>query len=390
MEKNLPLITSAMLVLTHRCNLRCRYCFVNQKPESMSLETAFDAVRFLIHNAEQSGDVPQINFFGGEPMLMWDSIIVPLTTWIRSEYKKPFQIGMTSNGTLLNDDRIQFLKDYRINLLFSIDGAKPTQDYNRPYHNGKGSFDSLADIIPKVASNFRSATFRSTVIPPTCHHVFENIMFAKESGFNHFYIVPNVFEKWTEEHKIILKGELDKYVDYYIDEYHNARTPIAFSTLEDAFLDIKRINGAITANQYRTLTQCSACGKCGLGAGRYASIHPDGNIYGCQEMTSIGGSDNIFYIGNIYTGVENDRRVSLMNLFDSTPATGSNCNTCKYNRVCTGGCVANNYLINGSLSVNPDMFCWWQQIVLESAIRIMQTLGNEQNEQFKEKWSTQR
>lgn len=386
MEKKLPLITSAMFVLTHKCNLRCRYCFVHQKPESMIFETALQATKFLIQNAEQEGQIPSINFFGGEPMLMWDHIIVPLTEWIRQQYKKPFHLGITTNGTLLNNERIKFLKDHRIGVLLSIDGGKDTQDYNRPFHSGDGSFDCLKDIIPQVAQNFRSTTFRSTVIPETSSHVFENIMFAKDNGFRNFFIIPNVFEEWNDAQKEILSCELQKYANYYIDSYRNGDTPIEFSTLNDAFKDIKKINEAITNNQYRTMRQCIACGKCGLGANRYASIHPNGNIYACQEMTSNGDTDNIFYIGNIYDGVDDERRIALMKSFDSTQAFGLDCSKCKYNRICSGGCVANNYMINGNLSANPKMFCWWQQQILETAINIMQTLGAEENELFKRKW----
>lgn len=382
----LPKISSAMLVLTHECNLRCRYCFVEKKAERMSFDVALAAAQFLIKNAEENGDIPHINFFGGEPTLMWDSVIVPLTTWIRQEYKKPFTLGMTTNGILLSDDKISFMKKNKIGLLFSIDGAKETQDYNRPHHDGSGSFDTLRDIIPKIAANFPNATFRGTIIPETCRYTFDNIMFAKNSGFSNFYMVPNVFETWTDESKVVLMEEFNRYVDYYINEYRAGRSPIQLSTLEDAFLDIKKINMAIDKQHYRVMRQCHACGKCGLGSNRNASIHPNGDIYGCQEMTSNEGHDGIFYIGNVYSGVDDARRISLMNLFDSTQATGLNCDTCKYTRICNGGCVANNYLINGSLHINPPMYCWWQQIILDAAIRIMQTLGNEHNIKFRAKW----
>jgi uncharacterized protein len=356
----------------------------------MTYEVALDSAKFIIENAEAEGVVPHINYFGGEPTIMWDSIIVPLTTWIRQEYKKPFTLGITTNGTLLNDERIQFLKDNQIGLLFSIDGGKETQDYNRPYHNGEGSFDSLRDLIPKIAQNFRGSTFRSTVIPPTCQYTFDNIMFARDNGFTRFYIVPNVFEEWTEEEKATLKSEFDKYIDYYISEYRSGRIPIEFVSLRDSFRDIKKINNAVIGKQYRTLNQCFACGKCGLGANKNASIHPNGNVYGCQEMTSNEGDKSIFYIGSIYTGVEDDRRFSLMNAFDSAKSIGSNCGTCRYDRICNGGCVANNYLINGDLNIVPPMYCWWQQTVLDAAIRIMQTLGGDRNEMFRERWSRKR
>ena len=382
----LPKITTAMLVLTHECNLRCKYCFVHKKPEHMTYQTALDSVNFLIKNAEEEGVVPRLNYFGGEPMMMWDSIIVPLTNWIRNEYKKPFNLGITTNGTYLDDEKIEFIKKNKINLLFSIDGGKETQDYNRPYHDGTGSFDSLKDIIPKISANFKQATFRGTIIPPTCHFLFENIMFAKNNGFKKVYMVPNVFEEWDEDHKEVLKNEFNKYIDYYINEYRNNRIPINFVLLDNAFLDIKKINFAIDNTLYRSLHQCQACGKCGLGGTRSASIHPNGNIYGCQEMTSNEGDQSLFYIGNIYTGMANEKRKALMDSFDNKTATGLNCDTCRYNRICDGGCVANNYLIFNDVTINPPMYCWWKQLILEGAIHIIQTLGEEENALFKKQW----
>jgi radical SAM protein with 4Fe4S-binding SPASM domain len=109
-------------------------------------------------------------------------------------------------------------------------------------------------------------------------------------------------------------------------------------------------------------------------------------MYGCQEMTSNEGEDSLFYIGNIYTGVNDSRRKALMEKYDSEVANGSNCETCKYNRICDGGCVANNYLITGKLNKLPDEYCWWKQVLIEEAIYIMQTLGTEGNETFRMKW----
>jgi uncharacterized protein len=318
---------------------------------------------------------------------MWDSIIVPLTNWIRKEYQKPFTLSMTTNGTLLNEERIKFMKENGMSMLLSIDGAKETQDYNRPYHNNVGSsFDTLEKILPLVVENFPTTTFRMTAIPHTCHHVFDNIQFAESLGFRSFFVMPNEFEEWSDDKKLIFKNEISKYGDYYIDCMRNGKQPIIYSIFDSAMSDIKYINNAIAANQYRTSSKCKACGKCGLGASKFASVHPNGNLYGCQEMTSNEGDKSIFYIGNIYTGVEEDRRQALMDLFDSSTITGTNCESCRYNRICDGGCVANNYLANGSLTHLPKMHCWWKQTMLDEAVRVMQILGNEGNEMFRKKW----
>ncbi len=383
----LPKITSAMLVVTHACNLACRYCFVHQEPCHMSFEAALDAAKFLAVNAEESGQTPSVNFFGGEPMLMWDSIIVPLTEWIRKEYGKPFQLSVTTNGTLLTPERITYMKENHIGMLLSIDGREETQNYNRPYHSGEGSFETLSQTLPLVVENFPGTTFRMTAIPKTCGNTYENIRFAEASGFKSFFIMPNVFESWDTEARAALKGEISKYGEYYMECMRSGADPIRFSTFESAFSDIKAINNAVTRNEHRAGNRGKACGKCGLGASRFASIHPNGNVYGCQEMTSNEGEKSIFYIGSIYTGIEEERRTALMELFDREDHTGDACAKCRYNRICDGGCVANNYLLTGSLNKVPEVYCWWKRVVLNEAIRVMQTLGNEGNAMFRSRWA---
>lgn len=383
---NLPRITTAMLVVTHDCNLRCRYCFVDKNPCKMTYETAKAAAEFVIKNAEEDKVTPGINFFGGEPMLMWDSIIVPLVNWVRHEYKKPFHFGITTNGTLLNEERIQFMKDNNFSILFSIDGGKATQDYNRPYPNGTGSFDQLEPIIPLLLDKFPKTTFRMTAIPETCGNMFNDIMYAEQLGFKQFFVIPNVLQTWTDKDRAVLKAEFQKYGDYYIEQMRKNIEPISFSRFERAFNEIKAINKAIKRNEFRVDNRCKACGKCGLGASKYAAVHPNGNIYGCQEMTSNVGETSIFYIGNIFTGVEEDRRAALINEFNNTQSVGDDCQNCKYNRICDGGCVSHNFMTSESLNIVPPDHCLWNRIVLDEAIKVMQTLGAENNQMFKQRW----
>jgi sulfatase maturation enzyme AslB (radical SAM superfamily) len=44
----LPKIKSMYFILTHKCNLKCKYCFVNQSQEVMSYETACKGIDFLV------------------------------------------------------------------------------------------------------------------------------------------------------------------------------------------------------------------------------------------------------------------------------------------------------------------------------------------------------
>lgn len=61
-NKSFPKITSAFLILTNQCNLKCVYCFVNQNIKRMTYETALNSAKFLIKNAEDLKTTPMITF----------------------------------------------------------------------------------------------------------------------------------------------------------------------------------------------------------------------------------------------------------------------------------------------------------------------------------------
>lgn len=377
----LPLITSAFLNLTNSCNLACRYCFVEQKPEYMDLQTAKDAADILAGNAK--GGQASINFFGGEPLLMWDKIIVPLTRYIRKRYGDSFHLSMTSNCTLIDRRRAKFMRDHGIGLLFSMDGDRATQERNRPARNGSSSFDVLERKIPIILEYFPDVMFRSTVTPATAKDLYHDMLFAESRGFREFFTMPNCFEVWEESDT--LREQLRMYSEHYIERMRLGGRPIIFSQLEKYFRKILMRNSAIEKEERRTSKSCLACGKCGLGSGQHAGINLNGDITACQELFSHCG--NYFTVGNIYTGARDDLRGRLMADYDGMLATGDDCASCHLDRICDGGCVANNYLLSGDIHKVPHVYCMWSRLLFDEAVYIMETLGGEENETFKARWA---
>lgn len=111
--------TSAVVSLTDSCNNACPYCFVDFNPQRMKLETAIQTVEFLKKNClpEQK---PTFCFFGGEPLLEYDSIIVPLV----EKYGDSVTWSITTNGVALTEERIDFLAAHGVEILLSMDGTK--------------------------------------------------------------------------------------------------------------------------------------------------------------------------------------------------------------------------------------------------------------------------
>lgn len=380
-NKKLPLITSSFLTLTESCPLACEYCFVNQNPRHMTLDIAKRSADMLIQNALIQGEIPNINFFGGEPLMKWNEIIVPLVEYIKKDLNTKFSFSITTNGILLDKEKMEFMKKYKFGMLFSIDGDKETQDFNRPFHSGKGSFNTLKDKIPMVLEYYPDMTFRATISNKTVQHTFHNIKFADECGYNNMFFVPNVFVKWTKEEKEELTKQMRLFSDWYITNARNGKI-IRFNPMDVMLRDIKKINKYEQENKFREDNiNLIGQGKCGLGVNRFACIGTDGVIYGCQEMTSNVG--DIFVIGDIFNGVDDSKRLKLSSTFNKKIVKSNLCKDCKLNYICDGGCVANNFLINGDVNRPSDMWCFWQQLLLDEAIYICEILGNERNELFK-------
>jgi uncharacterized protein len=65
-------IRRVLLVLTSQCNLRCGYCYQNdKKPGRMDQDTMFRGIDLAFVSKH---DTVEITFFGGEPLLEMDSL----------------------------------------------------------------------------------------------------------------------------------------------------------------------------------------------------------------------------------------------------------------------------------------------------------------------------
>mgnify|MGYP001427190684 CR=1 FL=1 len=77
----------------------------------MSKETAEKAVEFAIAGSKMRHNL-ELDLFGGEP-LMNPEVVKHVINYVRRrefETGKNIKLTLTTNGTLLNDDIIQFLK----------------------------------------------------------------------------------------------------------------------------------------------------------------------------------------------------------------------------------------------------------------------------------------
>ena len=106
-------IKAMCLHISHDCNLRCDYCFAGTGDfgtghrMEMPLEVGKKAIDFLIEKSEGRRNL-ELDFFGGEPLMNF-GVVEEIVRYAREREKetgKNFRFTVTTNGTLLTEERI--------------------------------------------------------------------------------------------------------------------------------------------------------------------------------------------------------------------------------------------------------------------------------------------
>lgn len=367
-------IYNAIVNLTDNCNLRCPYCFTEHNTRKIDMGTMKAAISFILKEVDRSDKklIPSIAFFGGEPMLRYEDIIKPTIYWAEEtglvkNYNLRFT--MTSNGTLFNEENLKFLSDHQVGLLLSMDGDKYTQDNQRPGVNGQSSFDMInTDLILKY---YPGVTFRSAIEPRNVSHMLENYIFARNKGFKNYFITPNLYAEWTDDQLKIAMEQLACIAQVIYNDVSTDQTPLEWNDFKQTIQEL------FIPNEYKI-----DYGHCGIGTVS-VGISTNGDLNGCQEHNTYIDHD-IFYIGNIFTGIDKEKHKRLLSAFREKdhPVFKDNpnrCNSCEFYNHCASHFCPSYNMGNGSLIVNCKANCYWKQFVYNLALIWVQQAEIENN-----------
>lgn len=382
------------------CNIDCTYCFYLHKSgllhhpahSRMGDDVLENHIRQYIE--AQTGEEVIFSWQGGEPTLMglpfFQKVVV-----LQAKYAKPGQRienDLQTNGLLLDDRWIRFLKTHRFHVGLSIDGPRDLHDRFRVTKNGKPTFDlvmAAAKLLREADIPFAALCVvnRENALRPREVYRF----LADELGTWRIQFTPAVEPRQFETDAPALThdqprqsdprarpGQPDSIVtDWSVDPVDYGRF---LSEVWDEWLatDIGRVH----VNLFETAvaqaagmpaqmcTQSEFCGKA-------LAVEHDGEVYSCDHFVY-----PEYRIGNI-------GQTHLGNLAFSAPQESfgraksatlpQQCRDCAYLRLCWGECPKNrlirtdagdaglNYLCSGLYAfydhIGPDV------------VRILQGLG---------------
>jgi uncharacterized protein len=147
---------SAWLHVTDRCNLRCPYCYLPHRREDLSPANGRAAIAATFRSAiAHHYQSVKLKYAGGEPFIRFP-FIVELHQYAQSlaaQHNLALDGVILSNGTLLTAEAIQTMRALGLRLMISLDGLGEAHDSQRPYANGRGSFDDVLDGINLAQEN---------------------------------------------------------------------------------------------------------------------------------------------------------------------------------------------------------------------------------------------
>jgi uncharacterized protein len=315
-------LASLVLHVAHDCNLRCSYCYADfgrygSDPGIMTAEMAIEhAKRFF----DQLGPTEKVGvtFFGGEPLMNMPVVYAAhayMKARAASEGRR-ITFGLTTNGTLLTNELVDFFAREHFTITISIDGPPDVHDRLRPLQEGGGSYQRIMERVKATGIHAIARvtlTKRSTDVARIVRHLvaagFKEVgMSPVSTGNEKFDLGPPELEKL----RVGMRALADDFVEW-------AKQGRIFP-----FSNVKGLLEQIAAGEPRHA-------PCGAGT-RLVAADNKGDLYACHRL--VGEAD--FKIGDLERGVDAKKRLALLE--DFHPRTRAPCGACWARYLCGGGC----------------------------------------------------
>jgi len=352
------IIKSMCLHISHDCNLRCKYCFAgtgdfNHGRSLMSYETGKKAIDFLMRKSGKIHNL-EIDFFGGEPMMNFDVVkqIVEYGREVEKVYNKNIRFTLTTNGTLLNDENIDYINENISNIVLSLDGRKTVNDSMR----GNGTYDRILNNYKKLVDKrdkdyYIRGTFTRNNLDFT-----DDVLHIAEQGFEQISVEPVVLD-YDSEYSL-RKEDLPK----IFAEYEK----LALEIIEKQSFNFFHFMIDLDAGPclYKRVKGCGS-------GSEYVAVTPDGDIYPCHQFVGY----NEYKMGNVWT---DEFDTTIQKTFaNNNITTIDECSECWAKYYCGGGCAANNYKFNQKINVPYHLACELEKKRVECALMIKAALAEE-------------
>lgn len=310
----------------------------------MTIDTAKKAVDIYFEYLENVKKyIPNkkagITFYGGEPFLEYNFLkeVIP---YIRERQPVPIDLNMTTNGYLLNEERIKFVVDNDIHLAISFDGTKKNHDRSRVLENNIGTFEHVLENIKKFTEMYPDYTNLGLIsVYDVGTDIEQNVKFFEENEYlPRLFFINEVsstntcyYDRFSVEQQVQFDQQYKELLLKYIE---NKKLGKKMSNYLEMLFEA-RLSLSVMRLRHRDRKSVIVPFTNTCVPGMKISVRTDGTFDLCERI------NEKFPIGDIEKGLDYENIQKIINLYnDSVTKECANCTAQRHCPLCfayTGG-----------------------------------------------------
>ena len=332
MKRNLSLMIKPS---SSKCNLKCKYCFYHSIADARDIKDygfmPLSTLKEIVLKAADycNGGHCSIGFQGGESTLVGLEFYKELIKYTKEiTNSTSFSFSIQTNGTLLNDEWGEFLKENKFLVGISLDGNKDIHNLNRLDYKNNGSFNSVnkgITILKKYDVDFNILTVITSAL---CKKVEGIYNFYKKNNFKYIQFNPCLEPlentSMTLEEYSLTPKEYEEFLIKTFDLWYK-------DALNNNHVSIRLFDNILGLFLNKDYEACDMRGVCSC----QHIIESDGSVYPSDFYTY----EN-YNIGNILKDSFDDihKNEGTINFLKESTEISTKCKSCKYMLICRGGC----------------------------------------------------
>lgn len=358
-----------VLKVTEVCNLDCKYCYFfyggddsfKQAPARIETDTLENIGQFLAQGiSDLNISVIDISFHGGEPMMIGKSRFKQMCQILHKYVsdKAELRLSMQTNGLLVDEQWIEILSQYKINVGLSLDGPEAVNDKYRTDKHGDGSYDKTVKglrLLQQAAADGQiSAVGIIAVINPQTSpvEIYDHLVY--QLGIKTMYFAPP-FMDWRN-HDLIQSQQISNYYQQLVNHWLSDNN----REIKERFLS-NTLSALLTdanSDKLANFSQNNALSIC---------IRDNGDL--CPDDSLVPISKK-FRFTNFNVGTDSLSAFladDLWQMIDySADGLADECKKCQWLGVCGGGLFEHRYSVDKAFA-NKSVYC-------DARIKVFETL----------------
>lgn len=360
-----PTIDYLLLKVAARCNIDCSYCYwfedesVYQKPKTMSAAVT-DKLIERVAEQVRLYKLPKFSllFHGGEPMLWGIENFKRFASQAQDQVDCEMVYSMTTNGTLVNEEWAQAIKDLNISVTVSLDGPQVLHDKRRKTFTGGGTFEKAVHGFELLREHGVRTSVLAVCDPTSDPEEICDFFAATLRTKSFDILIPEANHDKPLKDSIapFYKKLFDLWLDRYLSEGVNIRIAKAFAI------------GVFGGDTHLE--------SIGYGAQQTSTILTDGSMEPLDVLRYAGNSHTATKLNIFENSLQDIVDENLWRaVFNNSLNLPDSCRSCQYRDACGGGYAPHRYSAKNGYN-NESVYCDdYQNIFRHVFTRINQVIS---------------